>query len=248
MLADQNPIISAANRLRLVARPQVWLLAKRGFRSKCWNSGSALDFEQAPNLNKRGFTLVELLVTIALFSILVSIAMGGFVSALHTEHQVAAMMGAESNVSIAIEEMMREIRTGYLFCHDNGATTPNSACDTAPDSCSIDASGVWTCSKLSYVNAQGNVVAYSLNNGVLERSDSSVNAGVMAPLTSSGVKITKLGFTLFGNTEGDHWTPRITIVIGVEPNDSTINWNTANLETSVSARQIDCDQGPPLSC
>ena len=52
MLADQNPIISAANRLRLVARPQVWLLAKRGFRSKCWNSGSALDFGQALKTRK----------------------------------------------------------------------------------------------------------------------------------------------------------------------------------------------------
>ena len=63
-----------------------------------------------------GFTLVELLVTIALFSIIVSIAAGGFVRALRSEREVSAMILSESNVSIALEEMTREMRTGYLFC------------------------------------------------------------------------------------------------------------------------------------
>src|ERR1700733_9454937 len=39
---------------------------------------------------KQGFTLVELLVAIAIFSILVAIGVGGFVHALHTQREVAA--------------------------------------------------------------------------------------------------------------------------------------------------------------
>lgn len=189
---------------------------------------------------QRGFTLVELLVSIALFSILVGIAMGGFVRAVHTEHQVSAMIAAESNVSIAIEEMMREIRTGHLFCHAIGAGTADPVCGCSPNS----GNAPWTCTKLSYINAAGTSVIYDLNGGVLERSDN----GITHAMTADNVKITNLSFTLFGNLEGDNWTPRVTIAIGVMPNDSTVTWPTANLETTVSARQIDCTQGPTPSC
>ena len=64
---------------------------------------------------------MELLVAVALFSILMSIAAGGFVRALRSEREVSAMMAAESNVNLALEQMAREMRTGYLFCHDPGA-------------------------------------------------------------------------------------------------------------------------------
>ena len=69
----------------------------------------------------KGFTLVELLVAMALFSILMAIAAGGFVRALRSEREVSAMMAAESNVKLALEQMAREMRTGYLFCHDPGS-------------------------------------------------------------------------------------------------------------------------------
>ena len=79
----------------------------------------------------------------------------------------------------------------------------------------------------------------------MERSESGVPS---TPITGSNVTITHLTFTLFGNLEGDHWNPRITISIGVQPNDSTVNWTTADLETTVSAREIDCTQGASPSC
>src|SRR5262249_39846319 len=69
-------------------------------------------------LDSSAFTLIELLVAIALFSTLVAIATGGFVNALRSERQASAMMAAESNVDIALEEMAREMRTSYLFCRN----------------------------------------------------------------------------------------------------------------------------------
>jgi len=195
--------------------------------------------------HRSGFTLVELLIAVALFSILVSIAAGGFVRALRSERQVSAMMSAESNVSIALEEMTREIRTGYLFCHDPGSASPSAACA----SCSVVAGGqtqTWTCPNIEFYNANGEKVDYVLQNGLLERSDSAENGGALAVLTSNNVSVTDLGFTLFGDLEGDHWNPRITIVVGAEPNDKTVSWSTANLETTVSARNIDCT--PAGSC
>jgi prepilin-type N-terminal cleavage/methylation domain-containing protein len=75
---------------------------------------------------KKGFTLIEMLVTVGLFAIIVTIAVGAFVNAERTERQVSSLIAAQSNVSLAVEQMSRNIRTGYLFCHDPGDSTAPS--------------------------------------------------------------------------------------------------------------------------
>jgi prepilin-type N-terminal cleavage/methylation domain-containing protein len=196
---------------------------------------------------REGFTLIELLVAIALFSILVAIATGGFVNALRSERQASSMMSAESNVDIALEEMTREMRTSYQFCHEAGSDGPDAAC--APACLSLDyAHQPWTCSAIEYKNAAGDTVDYTLSQngsqaGVLMRSETNVNGDKPQAVTASSTSIQYLTFILQGNIEGDHWNPRITIGIGVQPTDKTITWNTANLETTVSARPIDCIPG-----
>jgi prepilin-type N-terminal cleavage/methylation domain-containing protein len=190
-----------------------------------------------------GFTLVELLVAIALFSILVSIAAGGFVRALRSERQVSAMISAESNISIALEEMTREMRTGYLFCHDPNSISPTPACGCS----SPNGQTPWTCQGIEFYNANGEKVDYALEGGLLERSDSAEDGsggvlGAFAPLTSQNVSTTHLSFVLFGNLENDYWNPRITVAVGVEPNDNSVAWSEANLETTVSARSFDGPQ------
>ena len=201
-----------------------------------------------PCASCEGFTLVELLVSIALFSILVSIAAGGFVNALRTERQAAAMMAAESNVSIAFEQMAREMRTGYLFCHDLSGNSTCPACSviaTDPDPTEQDTPLLSCPNFIEYYNADAEKVDYSLVNGVIERS---VNGSPPQAITGDNVSIRYLTFTLFGTTEGDHWNPRVTMAVGVAPVDSTINWITASLETTVSAREIDCTQGASPAC
>ena len=199
---------------------------------------------------QQGFTLVEVLVAIGLFSIVVAIGMGGFVQALRTQREIAALISAQSNASVALEQMAREIRTGYLFCDLPGSTQGeplvNVACQPSggDSGCSISGN-VWTCNNiLDFYNAFGAKVDYHLDwdTNALERSQSALDGvGGYVPITGSGVKVTYLTFTLFGNAEGDHWPPRITISMGVVPNstDPALANNVFNLQTTVSAREID---------
>ena len=60
-------------------------------------------------MNLKGFTLVELLVAIGIFSILMAVGVGGFVHALHTQREVAALIATQSNASIALEQMARDL-------------------------------------------------------------------------------------------------------------------------------------------
>ncbi|HVO28701.1 MAG TPA: prepilin-type N-terminal cleavage/methylation domain-containing protein [Candidatus Paceibacterota bacterium] len=189
----------------------------------------------------KGFTLIEVLVSVILFAVFVTIAVGGFVSALHSQREVAFLIAAQSNAGTALEQMAREIRTGYLFCNDPGHNgNPGPAC--AYPICTIT-NNVWTCSELDFYDANSENVHYKLQGGSLLRSDTG-STGTFVPITADNVRITYLDFTLFGNTEGDHWNPRITIAMQVVPSstDPALTSDILNLQTSISARTIDCPQ------
>lgn len=216
-----------------------------------------------PTYSRSGFTLIELLITIGLFTIIVAIAVGGFTNALRTQRQVSSLIATQSNVSLALEQITREMRTGYLFCHDVDGTTPSPVCGCTIGDSNYNPSGAanpsspafpgtppnilatgdyptWTCNALDYYTAGGVHVTYSLNNGSLLR-DQNDGTGAQS-ITGSNVNVQTMKFILFGNIEGDNWTPRITIALGVSPSSTdpaTMN-DVLNLQTTVSARTIDC--------
>jgi prepilin-type N-terminal cleavage/methylation domain-containing protein len=215
-------------------------------------------------MNKKGFTLVETLVAIAIFAIVVLIGVGGFANALHTQGEVSSLIAAQSNASIALEQMAREIRTGYLFCdtspNTGGTIQLNSACSLVgigqnQTGCSQTGSDILTCKNIiDFYDAQGYEVDYALapgggvtSAGALERNQA---GNGYEPITSDNVTLKYLTFTIFGTTEGDNWPPRITISMGVvaSSTDPAVANDVINLQTTVSARNIDCTQTTPQKC
>ena len=192
-----------------------------------------------------------MLVTVGLFAIIITIAIGGFTNAERTQRQVSSLISAQSNVSLALEQMSREIRTGYLFCHDPGDNSVydhSSLCDDINNpslsACKIIdvASSTWLCPSLDFYDANGNHINYSWAAGALMES---VNSSAPQSITGNAVSVKYLKFQLFGQTEGDHWPPRITISLGIAASstDTAVMNDVFNLETTVSARTIDCVPG-----
>lgn len=171
---------------------------------------------------RSGFALVELLVAISIFLAVVSIGVGGFARALRTIRQNASFVSASGNVSLALEQMAREMRTGYDFCVNGQLCAPSAGI--------ID--------EVVFKNAKGDVVSYKAENDVIARTCSGVCDGEpgQKPLTSTTVVIKHLGFKVFGNTAGDSYQPRITITIGVTTRDPGTANAVMTLETTVSSR------------
>ncbi len=164
-----------------------------------------------------GFTLVELIVALGLFSLLLLMTVGGFVRSLRTERQASAFTFVNNSLSIAIEQMGKEIRTGRNFC----------ASGTSCQSSSV----------LSFLNAKGAVITYCIDSGTIKR-----NIGSDCPsgqkITGDDVNVQYLTLRMCDNQVNTGYPPRITILTGANSKKQTPSSYNINLQTTVSSRSL----------
>jgi len=169
------------------------------------------------NQERRGYTLIEILVAMSVFSIMISIVAGGLTQALRTQRQAAALLAANSNLSLSIEQMAREIRTGYDFC----VSTVN-VCDST---------------HLIFRNYRDSYITYAFNNKRIERAELSQDVVPqtidLEPLTADNVTIDSLSFLAIPDLPA-----RVTMVVRILPQDPTLQNNPIYIQTTVSARPI----------
>ena len=61
---------------------------------------------------KEGFTLIEMVVSLAIFSVVAVIALGALIRIISANQKAQAIQAAVTNVNFALESMSREIRVG----------------------------------------------------------------------------------------------------------------------------------------
>ena len=159
---------------------------------------------------RKGFTIVELLIAMALFVIIISIASGAFINSLRTQRATVALVAANSNASLALEQMAREMRTGKDFSQS-------------------------AAQEITFTNANGESATYQWNNisGAVEKKTGS---GSFKRITADNVLVKNLNFRIFNGSLADPYPPRITVVLQVAPANIPFIDSTVDLETTVSAR------------
>ena len=163
----------------------------------------------------KGFTLVELLVAMTLFVVLIGIATGGFIRVLRTQRAIVELMAVNDNTVLTLEQMAREIRTGYNF---------SKISET----------------ELQFVNSYNLVVFYRLNEGVIERGIEDVFLQrTYKKITADNVKVINFGINLLGSNPGDGFPPRITIGLSVTGKSKYLENISTNIQTTISARTLD---------
>lgn len=70
---------------------------------------------QSFSSKKSGFTLIEIIVSLALFSVVVTIAVGALLILIASNRQLQNEQSVLSNLSFALDSMTREIRTGSNY-------------------------------------------------------------------------------------------------------------------------------------
>lgn len=65
--------------------------------------------------NSKGFTLIEMIVSISIFTIVLFVAMSAFLSIINGDHKSRAMRITTDNLNLALEDMSRNIKTGTTY-------------------------------------------------------------------------------------------------------------------------------------
>lgn len=188
--------------------------------------------------NPRGFTLIEMLVSVAIFATVMTIALGALLSMSESDRRAQTLKSVINNLNFSMDAMSRSIRTGTDY-HCDASATPVSD----PRDCAAAPAG-----SVAFKDAYGRRVIYQFetSNAALCGQPSgavgcivrSIDAGPYAPLTSSEVRITNLQFYVTG-AQSATVQPHMVILLSGSVAVSPSQTSSFDLQTSVTQRLYD---------
>lgn len=173
--------------------------------------------------SQRGFTIIELLVSIAIFSLVTSFGVSVFVRSLRAQRSVVSLISANDNVSLAIEAIARELRRGRDFDTNGIINTDDSR-------------------EIGFHNADQKriVYRYDSTSKAITRSECD---GVFYPVTASNIVVESAHFALQTIDREGKILPRITMSIRLGTKDRDIVGVVTEIHTSVSSRGLNNQTG-----
>lgn len=191
-------------------------------------------------MRNRGFSLLELIVAMGVFSIAAVVVVGSFISLLDAQRRAVANQTAMDNIRFAMDAMAKEIRTGSNYAN---------TCSFADY---IPATGVkpFPCPAIKFINAKKEEVFYrwrNIDGSVIEKAIDPVlsfscidnfddpihsacpDTGKFLAITDEKVRIDDLKFYIIGNAPGDGLQPYVVINI-----EATVNPNNPKARTEIA--------------
>jgi len=167
--------------------------------------------------NKKAFTLVELLVAVAIFAIIGGIASGVFISALRAQRKSLAYQELLSQTSYLMEYMSRALRMARKDI--------TGTCIDAMLNYKIIDSGI------AFMNYKGECQKFYLMGSQLKEE----KAGVISDLTSGDLQVANFNINLIGQTQTDDLQPRATLFLEIQGKEQS----KIKIQTMVSQRKLD---------
>ncbi len=195
---------------------------------------------QKPSLQS-GFTLVELLVSLALFTVIVLAAVGSLYTVNQASLKVNAMRTVLDNLNFATESMSRTIRTGdNIVCGGPGVHIGGSNCPlgsgSTPGEIALDAT-IGGSKSLDYrwvkINGKGTIQRCNVNGKSLTGT---LNSGSCVSITAPEIDIQKMAFYVDGADVSDTRQPGVMILMQGVATAGTGNIAPFAIQTYASQR------------
>ena len=164
--------------------------------------------------HEKGFTLIELMVAVGVFSIAITASSGLFITSLRGQQRTYVVQNLADNARYAMEAMAKEIRMGSGF---SGATCAGNSC-----------------SFISHMmHRDGKNVKFSLGADAKIMFDDGISE---LPITSANIEVTSLDFELIGSPTTQE---RVVIVMQARvAGSSPYTSADITLQTTVSPRAL----------
>lgn len=132
----------------------------------------------------RGFTLIEIMVALTVFSFIMVISMGAILSVLNSNRKSQSLETVMDNMNATMEDMTRTIRFGTEWHCGGGNTSLPQDCPGIPGT------------SITVLSSSNQRVTYALSNGRITRV---VDAGAPYFVTAPGVTIQSFNFWIYGS-------------------------------------------------
>lgn len=196
-------------------------------------------------IQNQGFTLIEMIVSLGIFSIVVTTAVGAMLILISTNQQLQSEQNVMTNLSFALDTMTREIRTGYnYYCtsntaqinfHENIGAAVND-CDSGREGNTKQGVSFYEGGKSLTGASSATRIIYYYDAGT-ESIYRKIGGDSAQAIVSSGLAITDAQFYVTGTTLGDTEQPTVTIYL--EAQDVNDDSKTYYLQTTVTQRILD---------
>lgn len=145
--------------------------------------------------SSRGYTLLELIVSIGIFSIVMLAATGAYLSLIRLDKEARATNDVVNNLAFAVDSMGRAMRTGTGYKCNDSIASPNCVATGG--------------TSIGFTDSSGRAVTYGVSNSQIVASI----AGTTFSLTDPRVQIDSMLFYVRGVGTGDGVQPSVTYTI-----------------------------------
>ena len=160
-------------------------------------------------MKNKGFTLIEVVVSVALFSIVMVVCVTALLALVNANRKAQALQSVMNNLNIALDDMARNVRMGtYYYCGSNPQNLLTKDCTTDGDNI-----------QFTFEHFGGNpntftdqwIYKYDVATRQLWKSTD--GGATSYPITSPEVTIDSMKFYAVGTTPSDTVQPRMTAII-----------------------------------
>jgi prepilin-type N-terminal cleavage/methylation domain-containing protein len=197
------------------------------------SSKNNIRIKVVPNL-MCGFTLIELMVSIALFTVVSLIGVGALLTVIDANRKSQSLKSVVNNLTFGLESLSKNMRVGTTYHCD---TMPAIPPYDSPQDCAAGGDII------AYEKSGGDPLdfsdqtVYRLNGTKIERSS---NGGLtFQSVTSDAVEVTNFKVFVFGSGVIDGLHPRVVIVMRGNVNFGKNAKTEFDLQTSISQRELD---------
>jgi prepilin-type N-terminal cleavage/methylation domain-containing protein len=185
------------------------------------------------NKSLTGFTLVEMLVAITIFSVTTGVISGIYVSGINQQRRALVSQTILDQTSFALEYMSRALRMAK-----KELSNPPDCLSQRGLNYEITHSG----SGLKFINhlQDDDCQEFFLEGGLLKyRRNIGKALEETLPLISNKIEIVSLKFNLAGESQNDDLQPRLTIFLEISGKGALEGSQKIKIQTSISQRNLD---------
>ena len=193
----------------------------------------------------QGFTLIEMLVAVSIFTIVMTTAIGTLIVMLTAGSVAQSAQSLTMNLSFAVDSMARNIRTGFDYHCSNTVAASGAALTMNRANCTTGATVL-----VLTEGRTGYRVAYrydAASDALYQKTDipsgepGGPDYGTWVRLTSEDIKVEPFEFTVDGSdpAANDTVQPMVRMTLTALPADSRTQIYPYYIQTTVTSKYLD---------